>query len=349
MFSIVSIFDFDQTLTKQHTFSWHGLESYLSDLSPQVIYREGIENAHTNMKGGVLAYLKHDVEHLSAIATYHNNPDFAAGFIAGLLGKELILSKTIYSKTNPITAINYYTVDGTKAPFLISYIPAYHEHFKQRLRMLEGKNDQIMFLRSSLLEERLIEDDTIIDFYDDSDNNFQHAKSLPLINGHLIAARNETFTIIDSFLSELPARTREETPLMVDDELIAEQDETVTSIGHVDCEPLVVAEGSSCSEKHLDLPPPQPISADFFMHIMGSRDAKIIGGVLFIAGLAALTAGILGVVGIMAGIAAVTSVAIGATAAAGGVGLFAYSFFSSRHTPIDVDEEAHVQLLCGAT
>ena len=69
-----NIFDFDQTLTQHHTFSEFCLDRY-PDAS--IATHAGQANAKAYKKKDAELYLKHDLEHFSAIATYHNNPKLA--------------------------------------------------------------------------------------------------------------------------------------------------------------------------------------------------------------------------------------------------------------------------------
>lgn len=264
---IVSFFDFDQTLTKRHTFAQFGLDDEPNEETKAKSFKEGQEQARGNKKTGIAEHFFHDNNHLTAIATYHNNPDFIAGFISGLLDKEVTLLKTVLSETKPTTAINYYTIAGEEAPLLISYIPAY-KTFNETLSELQGKNEQITHLRKTLIEDKLIDEGNIINFYDDTKENFEKAKALPNINRFLVAKNNPSFEVIQ--------------------------------------------EAKAVHQK-------KPISANFFMQVMSSTPAKIFGGLLLIAGLAALTLGSLGLGGVIAGLALIPSIAL----VAGGTSLSA--------------------------
>lgn len=94
---------------------------------------------------GIEAVLKHNNnDELTAIATYHNNPAYIAGYISRILGKELVFQETFYS-TQPTTAINVYQVAGIERPFLISYLPDLGDAFQTKMNQLAGKNNQINF------------------------------------------------------------------------------------------------------------------------------------------------------------------------------------------------------------
>ena len=86
MEKVISIFDFDRTITKMHTFQKYRIENYhgahLSDS-----YSDGLMDAETNTKRDMKTHLRHDEHEITAVATYHNNPSFIAGYISFILGK----------------------------------------------------------------------------------------------------------------------------------------------------------------------------------------------------------------------------------------------------------------------
>ena len=318
MLNTFSIFDFDQTVTKEHTFATKQLAWFEPDHIPITLYNLGKKDALKNKKVGVTNFFKHDDEHLSAIATYHDNPMFIAGFIAALLGKELSFIKTIYSETHPITAINFYTVEGMDTPFLISYIPVSGDAFKATLSSLNGKKDQVLFLRNTLLDEKLMSDNAIINFYDDRPLNFESVKSIPLINSYLVSDSNDTFSITDISLCTLPVpkipeNNLIELPIPQPIQPLPEKDTPLEEVNSA-----------------------KPISASFFMQLMGSPLPAIVGGLLLIAGLAALSVGLLG-----ASVAVIATTTIGALMVAGGTGLIAHSIFSPKIKPVTehIDEK----------
>ena len=188
-----SIFDFDQTVSTGHTFPSCKLEA----LPPHTDhYQLGKEHALVNIKKDTGKYLKHDEDNLSAIATWHNNPDYIAGYVATLIGKELTLEKTSISDSKFI-AVNHYKVAGVSKPFLISYIPQVKIEFQKAITALGNKNQQIGLLQLIMLAQQLIQDDSIIDFYEDTNSNFQDAKRLPYIRSHLVE-RSDCFNILET-------------------------------------------------------------------------------------------------------------------------------------------------------
>lgn len=197
-----AIFDFDQTITINHTFAKHAIENALPG---QNQYDAGRAESKKNIKHGVDDVLKHDEHNLSAIATYHNNPEFVAGNISAILKKELTLIETIHKTiTNPRSskkteiAINVYKVAGVEKPFLIAYLPHTGTKFQSAMYILENKNAQISAIREFWHGKGLIKRTDNIDFYEDSETNFNGARSLDYINGYLVAA-GDTHTVTASY------------------------------------------------------------------------------------------------------------------------------------------------------
>jgi len=172
---ITKFFDFDETINKNHT-----CEQFCAAKCPSnIAYSEGKKHAQTNTKNGMENFLKHDDEedgNTSAIVTFHDNPNFIAGYIAHILGKELQLVKC-FNILN--TAINEYCINGIKKPFYISYIP-------NDFPLEDNKNLQLTALHEVLLENKWIKKDTLLSFYDDSSTNCNAAKELRFITSYLV-------------------------------------------------------------------------------------------------------------------------------------------------------------------
>ena len=198
-----AIFDFDCTLTIEHTFLEHAIEKARLAQNQYVL---GQAKGKKNIKHGVDAILKHDDQGLSAVATYHNNPGFVAGNISAILKKELTLVDTIREEIHnagslekTVIAINVYRVEGIDKPFLISYLPHEGHEFISAQRILKNKNAQIMAIRQFWLKEGLIKPTDTIDFYDDSRENFDGATSLDYINGHLVTGKSRDHVVETSY------------------------------------------------------------------------------------------------------------------------------------------------------
>lgn len=192
----IALFDFDQTITKEHTFSMFGLAQYPDTEMPHEEHADiGKKNAVHNMKEGIKSFLRHNDTHLSAIVTYHNNPSFIVGFISRTLDRELIIQETVMSNTEPTIAIAICSVEGTDVPFLISYIPAGGHEFRKTLEQLNGKNEQINHVCSILMQKQHMTEQTVVTYYDDTPKNIEQAQHLTGITAHLVDAANQTFTV----------------------------------------------------------------------------------------------------------------------------------------------------------
>ena len=195
----LNIFDFDCTLTKKHTFNDFRLEHYI--FSDNIIV--GQNAADGFKKSGIERFLKHDSQQVSAVATSHNNPDFIAGFIGQILNKKFTLIRTDYLQKPTTTAVNYYEVEGTEAPFLISYLPKYDQAFQSAIAQLKatGKNCQINALRDIYLKNQWVSAESDTTFFDDTKENYEEAKKLPQMIAHLIDPNKPQFSVIESFKS----------------------------------------------------------------------------------------------------------------------------------------------------
>lgn len=199
-----AIFDFDCTLTKSHTFQSYAIE-IKKNLSKEECYDEGQRAAMHNIKEGVQAVLMHDSQNLSAVATFHNNPEFVAGNISAILKKELTLVDTVRKKiktAHPIKteiAINVYKVEGVEKPFLISYIPFEGKDFSLAINILSHKNAQINAIRDYWVQNGSIKETDVIDFYEDTEKNYEAARALDYINGHLVSQSTSVHKVIASY------------------------------------------------------------------------------------------------------------------------------------------------------
>lgn len=205
MFQVVRIFDFDGTLTKGPSFRETHIDVFPRDaIGATQAYRAGVDYAE-NKKLGIDSYFRHNLNDISCIATYHNNPNFIAGLVSTILGKELIFEQTELHKSIEIKiAVNRYRIAGSP-DFFIAYIP--HSglpitpeglggpSFETVIKKLSGKNDHIAMLLKILSDNNSINQDTSIHFYDDSQEHFNKASSLP-INAHLVDSKNHNFDIV---------------------------------------------------------------------------------------------------------------------------------------------------------
>lgn len=225
-----AIFDFDCTLTIDHTFSNHAIERALPGQNQYTLGQK-----EQNIKRGLDSVLKHDELDLSAVATYHNNPEFVAGNISVILNKELTLLYTIRkiivnadSSEQTEIAMNVYNVAGIDKPFLISYLPHEGDEFQSAMGILRNKNAQISAIREFWLTKGFINSTDDIDFYEDSSTNFNGARLLDYINGYLVTESDE-LEVASSYKalrpippSRQPEETNSLTLHVVDDQAIAQ-------------------------------------------------------------------------------------------------------------------------------
>lgn len=196
---MLSIFDFDRTVTNIHSFQDTRIEN---DEPTEGWYNLGKKIAtQGGIRENIALHLEHDANNLSAIATFHNNPAFVAGCIAHTLGKELTLVATHSSSGTPPVAIAEYKIEGAP-PFLISYLPYVKPLFKTNMSLLGNKNSQIEFVRSTLLGRGLITESDVIQFYDDSRENYEAASQLLYIQSNLVNGKAGPFIIEETFLAK---------------------------------------------------------------------------------------------------------------------------------------------------
>lgn len=215
MLSKITIFDFDLTVTKEHTFEEASIEELheAGFTEFKSIYDIGLEDAADNIKQDFPA-LQHHAKNLSVIATYHNNPHYIAGFMAYRLGVDLDYVETRTSGV-PVTAINIYKVEGSELPFFISYIPDFYDEFNKKIAAFgtNGKNPQIQFLRQTLEALGYATPETMVDFYDDSRTNFIAAQKLAFTNCYHVDGKNKNFRVIATKLATPKPEVSTETVL----------------------------------------------------------------------------------------------------------------------------------------
>ncbi len=189
------IFDFDCTITKEHTFKKHCIEQ-ARDINQ---YELGKEIGPDIIAKGIEEKLLHNEQQFSAIATHHNNPEFIAGIVSLILGQKLTLKKQQVSTTSAQVALNIYQVENSNKPFLISYIP--YKEYSKTLSTLIGKNEQITLIRNTWIKAQLIDKNTKINFYDDDSNNVALACDLSYLNVRQVKVKYGIFTIAAMYAS----------------------------------------------------------------------------------------------------------------------------------------------------
>lgn len=193
-----SIFDFDWTITIQHTYKATAVESGELTGFSEAEYERGRMDAKTNTRSGLLDYLRHDdEENTCAIATFHNNHPMVAAYIAELFQRKATFLSTQISEDG-LCAISFYALDGINKPFPVSWIPASGVAFGATLAKLgDNKNCQLEFLRRVMQESGLIKTDEPMHFYDDTPRNCEFAKALPLVEVHQVQRYGAAFTTVN--------------------------------------------------------------------------------------------------------------------------------------------------------
>ena len=203
-----SIFDFDLSVTGIHTFkSTQLLPSQCPFSFDEQYYQTGIVHANFNLKANVKEYLKHDdTDNISAIATFHNNHSYIAGYMAFLFGRHLTLKEINFSYGGLSTAA-IYQIEGITKPFIISYIPAANgivaedALFDLYIKDLKNnKNHQINHIRQIWHKLTLAQEDTPVSFYDDNTNNCKHAISMPFTKVSQVDKQNQGKFVFTEFL-----------------------------------------------------------------------------------------------------------------------------------------------------
>lgn len=189
----VRLFDFDRTFNQEHTFG-HNNKLAHKNLTPEQSYQTGKEHALTNLKLGLANWFKHDDSgNTSAIVTFHNNPNYIAGYVAVLLGKELIAEPSDEDNSNEIGLARFKVV-GLEQPFFISYINRTGAEFDQTIKALLNKNKLIEKMRTLFQKSGILKDGDIIKFYDDDQKNYLAALSLGEIESTLVYGALPSFT-----------------------------------------------------------------------------------------------------------------------------------------------------------
>ena len=195
------ISDFDLTLTKSHTFQTRRFE-YFADFKPNEIFNYGFQDSLNFKKNNIPTQLfNFNNDNLLSIATYHNNPDYIAGFMSGILGKRIDVNGVIYTHyyNKPGPSIKAYKVEGTDKSLLISYLDAQSGYFNALINSLNGKDEQLFHLAQVAGWLELVDAKTHCDFFEDTEKNYHIAtqfKDLPNFNAHLVSNETPEFVVI---------------------------------------------------------------------------------------------------------------------------------------------------------
>ncbi|QDQ39649.1 hypothetical protein E3226_004155 [Legionella geestiana] len=172
----VAIFTFDHTLCKKPTFYF--FKNLCVDFdesrkhSPllhftfqQSDYEKGKKDATDFLKADASSWFLHNEDYISAIATFHSFPDYIAGFLATMLGKELkrLDTHTVAPTENHLIAS--YEVEGVSRPVLIAYINPLVDR-QLAITSDNWKSEQLSDLRGVLLKNNWLRDDESVHFYE---------------------------------------------------------------------------------------------------------------------------------------------------------------------------------------
>lgn len=187
------IYGFDLTCTKRHTFQESSVDKCF-DLSLDTQYEQGKTQAKDNLKDRIQEQISLDSGNLFAIAAFHNNPHFIAGYIAYILNKNLVWNSTKFHGTDPAIAIDRFHIEGEDQPVLISYIPKTGLQLVQDIAKLGNKNMQIGYLREEIISAGLMKRGDEIHFFDSTNTHIKAAKELSYVVSHWIHAKNPVFS-----------------------------------------------------------------------------------------------------------------------------------------------------------
>ncbi|QRN04647.1 hypothetical protein GH742_12645 [Legionella sp. MW5194] len=154
----IRIFDFDWTITCQHTFN-----------------RTHLHAPETNIKAGISSLFIHDKTHIAAIASYHNDPDYIKRYIEVILNTPLTLRERIDTYEDNVLSV--YTIPSMPVPLIISTVKG--DDFNTRVARLKvtGKNVQIgQVLQYLETTQKIPLAEAIeVEFYDDDEKNYLEA------------------------------------------------------------------------------------------------------------------------------------------------------------------------------
>ncbi|CAM2923757.1 hypothetical protein [Legionella worsleiensis] len=173
----VALFGFDHTLCRKPTFYYfknrvvdcderRKHEPILHFNFNQSDYECGKRDAPALLKTNVAAWFLHDDHYTSAIVTFHSYPDYIAGYLAYILGRELKRVDTNLTIPEEKNLIAVYQVEGESRPILISYI---NPTLKDRSLITlshDWKTGQLTQLRAFMLSNSWIEEEEPLHFYE---------------------------------------------------------------------------------------------------------------------------------------------------------------------------------------
>ncbi|MGQ3890787.1 hypothetical protein [Legionella sp. CNM-4043-24] len=172
----VAVFTFDHTICREPTFFF--FKNLVVDYDQrrkddllrhfhfnQADYECGKKDAPGMIKTGVSSWFLHNEQYLSAIATFHAYPDYIAGYLAHILGKELTRLDKHSVTPEEKTLIATYAVEGERRPILISYLNPLHDR-GVAIDSFTWKTKQLEQLRQVMLDNSWIAGEDMMHFYE---------------------------------------------------------------------------------------------------------------------------------------------------------------------------------------
>ena len=195
----VSVLDFDLTLTKEHTYRKSRLdvmqqEGQTAEERIEIGRQAADNNLKDNLKNTSNPLLSLEGDNVFAIATYHNNPDYIAGYYEAISGKTVtpIPDSVKYSEDGKV-ALRQYQVQGIDKPFTVSYIPALGQDYQNIIANLDGKNEQMNLIQQTFESSALMNHDDPMHLYDDSRPNIEAANTRVNTVAHQIDDHDPAF------------------------------------------------------------------------------------------------------------------------------------------------------------
>ena len=177
------IFNFEQTITQKPIPKGVGRTATHELNYNADAFQMGMQDAASGgMKEGLpRVFLKMDEDHAFCVATYHNSPEYIAGFMGHVLGKKVTPVWFGSNSNVDSVMVGGYRIDGQTQPLLIAYMLKKDKDLGaavQTLQASKGKNTHIEELRIWANNKKLVDDGTFYDFFDASEQDLEKARAL---------------------------------------------------------------------------------------------------------------------------------------------------------------------------
>lgn len=179
MYLKLRIFDFDQTITQQHT------------------YKDRSLLAENNIKTGVKEQFLHDDQNLCAIATFHEDPQYVLTYLLYLLNlNQEDVSKEETKLVEPDHQLLILSLKGKKHPLIIASPQTKaddREFYKSKIKKFTAENSKNKMLESLIAALPVC---SHYSYYEDSLNLYNAARCLDKFHCFRIEAENTEFTVL---------------------------------------------------------------------------------------------------------------------------------------------------------